>query len=81
MVKLNKTYIKIRDINNDLEYDKDSHNYINIIQDSRIKNKVNKLISEGELLMKKNSKVNISNNLNDNGLYFSLNKSGEKYSN
>ena len=81
MVKLNKTYIKMRDINNDLEYDKDSHNYINIIQDSKIKNKVNKLISEGELLMKKNSKVNISNNLNDNGLYFSLNKSGEKYSN
>ena len=81
MVKLNKTYIKMRDINNDLEYDKDSHNYINIIQDSRIKNKVNKLISEGELLMNKNSKVNISNNLNDNGLYFSLNKSGEKYSN
>ena len=81
MVKLNKTYIKMRDINNDLEYDKDSHNYINIIQDSKIKNKVNKLISEGELLMKKNSKVNISNNLNDNGLYFSLNKSGEKFSN
>ena len=81
MVKLNKTYIKMRDINNDLEYDKDSHNYINIIQDSRIKNKVNKLISEGELLMNKNSKVNISNNFNDNGLYFSLNKSGEKYSN
>ena len=81
MVKLNKTYIKTRDINNDLEYDKDSRNYINIIQDSKIKNKVNKLISEGELLMKKNSKINISNNFNDNGLYFSLNKSGEKYSN
>jgi len=81
MVKLNKTYIKMRDINNDLEYEKGSHNYINIIQDSKIKNKVNKLISEGELLMKKNSKVNISNNLNDNGLFFSLNKSGEKYSN
>ena len=81
MVKLNKTYIKMRDINNDLEYEKGSHNYINIIQDSKIKNKVNKLISEGELLMKKNSKVNISNNLNDNGLYFSLNKSGEKFSN
>ena len=81
MVKLNKTYIKMKDINNDLEYEKGSHNYINIIQDSKIKNKVNKLISEGELLMKKNSKVNISNNLNDNGLYFSLNKSGEKYSN
>ena len=80
MVKLNKTYIKTRDINNDLEYDKDSRNYINIIQDSKIKNKVNKLISEGELLMKKNSKINISNNFNDNGLYFSLNKSGEKYS-
>ena len=80
IIKNKKSYIKMRDINNDLEYDKNMHNYLDIIQNPKIKNKVNKLISEGDLLMKKNLKLNISNNYNVNGLYFSLNKGGEKYS-
>ena len=81
IIKNKKSYIKMRDINKDLEYDKNMHNYLDIIQNPKIKNKVNKLISEGDLLMKKNLKLNISNNYNVNGLYFSLNKGGEKYSN
>ena len=79
--KEKKPYIKISNINNKLEYKNDSKNYLNQIQNQKIKNEVNKLISNGAALMKKNSKINCLNQFNINGLYLTLNTNGEKYGN
>ena len=79
--KEKKPYIKISNINNKLEYKNDSKNYLNQIQNQKIKNEVNKLISNGAALMKKNSKNNCLNQFNINGLYLTLNTNGEKYGN
>ena len=79
--KVRKPYIKISDINNILEYDKDSKNYLNKIQNQKIKKEVNKLISKGASLMKNNPRENILNQFNINGLYLTLNKNEGKYGN
>ena len=79
--KEKKPYIKISDINNQLEYDKDSNKYLDKIENKKIKSELNKLISNGASLMKKNSKINSLNQFNINGLYLSLNKNEEKYGN
>jgi len=81
MNKVKKPYIKISDINNKLEYNNDSINYLNKIQNQKVKKEINKLISEGASLMKKNSKINGLNQFNINGLYLTLIKNGEKYGN
>ena len=79
--KEKKPYIKISDINNQLEYDKNSNKYLDKIENKKIKNELAKLISNGASLMKKNSKINSLNQFNINGLYLSLNKNEEKYGN
>ena len=79
--KVKKAYIKINDINNNLEFPKDEQNYSSKIQNPKIKNELNKLISNGALLMKKNSKENLLNQFNINGLYLTLNKNDDKYGN
>ena len=81
MNKVKKPYIKISDINNKLEYNNDSINYLDKIQNQKVKKEINKLISEGASLMKKNSKINGLNQFNINGLYLALIKNGEKYGN
>ena len=80
IIRDKKPYIKITDINNNLEYNKDDQNYLSKIQNPNIKNILNKLISNGASLMKKNSKENMLNQFNVNGLYLTLNKNGNKYS-
>ena len=80
IIKEKKPYIKIIDINNNLEFNKDDQNYLSKIQNPSIKNILNKLISNGASLMKKNSKENMLNQFNVNGLYLMLNKNGNKYS-
>ena len=80
IIKEKKPYIKIIDINNNLEFNKDEQNYLSKIQNPSIKNILNKLISNGTSLMKKNSKENMLNQFNVNGLYLMLNKNGNKYS-
>ena len=81
MNKVKKPYIKISDINNKLEYNNDSINYLDKIQNQKVKKEINKLISDGASLMKKNSKINGLNQFNINGLYLTLIKNGEKYGN
>ena len=80
IIKEKKPYIKIIDINNNLEFNKDDQNYLSKIQNPNIKNILNKLISNGASLMKNNSKENMLNQFNVNGLYLMLNKNGNKYS-
>ena len=80
IIKEKKPYIKIIDINNNLEFNKDDQNYLSKIQNPNIKNILNKLISNGASLMKNNSKENMLNQFNVNGLYLTLNKNGNKYS-
>ena len=80
IIKDKKPYVKITDINNNLEYNKDDQNYLSKIQNPKIKNILNKLISNGASLMKNNSKENMLNQFNVNGLYLTLNKNGNKYS-
>ena len=80
IIKDKKPYVKITDINNNLEYNKDDQNYLSKIQNPNIKNILNKLISNGASLMKNNSKENMLNQFNVNGLYLTLNKNGNKYS-
>ena len=80
IIKDKKPYIKITEINNNLEYNKDDQNYLSKIQNPNIKNILNKLISNGASLMKNNSKENMLNQFNVNGLYLTLNKNGNKYS-
>ena len=79
IIKEKKPYIKIIDINNNLEFNKDDQNYLSKIQNPNIKNILNKLISNGASLMKNNSKENMLNQFNVNGLYLTLNKNGNKY--
>ena len=79
IIKEKKPYIKITDINNILEFNKDDQNCLSKIQNPKIKNILNKLISNGASLMKKNSKENMLNQFNVNGLYLALNKNGNKY--
>ena len=79
IIKDKKPYVKITDINNNLEYNKDDQNYLSKIQNPNIKNILNKLISNGASLMKNNSKENMLNQFNVNGLYLTLNKNGNKY--
>ena len=79
IIKEKKPYIKIIDINNNLEFNKDEQNYLSKIQNPSIKNILNKLISNGASLMKNNSKENMLNQFNVNGLYLTLNKNGNKY--
>ena len=79
IIKDKKPYVKITDINNNLEYNKDDQNYLSKIQNPNIKNILNKLISNGASLMKNNSKENMLNQFNVNGLYLMLNKNGNKY--
>ena len=81
MNKVKKPYIKISDINNKLEYNNDIINYLDKIQNQKVKKEINKLISDGASLMKKNSKINGLNQFNINGLYLTLIKNGEKYGN
>jgi len=81
MNKVKKPYIKISDINNKLEYNNDSINYLDKIENKKVKKEINKLISDGASLMKKNSKINGLNQFNINGLYLTLIKNGEKYGN
>jgi len=66
IIKVKKPYIKISDINNNLEFNKDDQNYLSKIQNPKIKNILNKLISNGASLMNKNSKENILNQFNVN---------------
>ena len=80
IIKDKKPYVKITDINNNLEYNKDDQNYLSKIQNPNIKNILNKLISNGASLMKNNPKENMLNQFNVNGLYLMLNKNGNKYS-
>ena len=80
IIKDKKPYIKITEINNNLEYNKDDQNYLSKIQNPNIKNILNKLISNGASLMKNNPKENMLNQFNVNGLYLMLNKNGNKYS-
>ena len=80
IIKDKKPYIKITDINNNLEFNKDDQNYLSKIQNPNIKNILNKLISNGASLMKNNPKENMLNQFNVNGLYLTLNKNGNKYS-
>ena len=80
IIKDKKPYIKITDINNNLEFNKDEQNYLSKIQNPSIKNILNKLISNGASLMKNNPKENMLNQFNVNGLYLTLNKNGNKYS-
>ena len=80
IIKDKKPYIKITDINNNLEFNKDDQNYLSKIQNPNIKNILNKLISNGASLMKNNPKENMLNQFNVNGLYLMLNKNGNKYS-
>ena len=80
IIKEKKPYIKIIDINNNLEFNKDDQNYLSKIQNPNIKNILNKLISNGASLMKNNPKENMLNQFNVNGLYLTLNKNGNKYS-
>ena len=80
IIKEKKPYIKITDINNNFEFNKDDQNYLSKIQNPSIKNILNKLISNGASLMKNNSKENMLNQFNVNGLYLTLNKNGNKYS-
>ena len=80
IIKEKKPYIKIIDINNNLEINKDEQNYLSKIQNPNIKNILNKLISNGASLMKNNPKENMLNQFNVNGLYLTLNKNGNKYS-
>ena len=80
IIKEKKPYIKIIDINNNLEFNKDDQNYLSKIQNPSIKNILNKLISNGASLMKNNPKENMLNQFNVNGLYLTLNKNGNKYS-
>ena len=79
IIKEKKPYIKIIDINNNLEFNKDEQNYLSKIQNPSIKNILNKLISNGASLMKNNPKENMLNQFNVNGLYLTLNKNGHKY--
>ena len=79
IIKEKKPYIKIIDINNNLEFNKDEQNYLSKIQNPSIKNILNKLISNGASLMKNNPKENMLNQFNVNGLYLTLNKNGNKY--
>ena len=81
MNKVKKPYIKISDINNKLEYNNDCTNYLDKIENQKVKKEINKLISDGASLMKKNSKINGLNQFNINGLYLTLIKNGEKYGN
>jgi len=81
MNKVKKPYIKISDINNKLEYNNNSINYLDKIENKKVKKEINKLISDGASLMKKNSKINGLNQFNINGLYLTLIKNGEKYGN
>ena len=81
MNKIKRPYIKISDINNELEYNKENINYLDKIQNQKVKKEMNKLISEGASLMKKSSKINSLNQFNINGLYLTLIKNGEKYGN
>ena len=79
-------YVKnkdIKDINNlnNLAYKEGNENYLNKIINPKIKNTVNKLISNGALLMKKNIKTNILNTINVNGSYLLLNNNNDKYGN
>ena len=78
----NKNYIKAKDITeiNKFGYNKEG-NFMNKIKNPNIKNKLNKLISSGALLMKKNIKTNMLNSLSINGLYLLLNKSLDKNGN
>ena len=80
IIRDKKPYIKIIDINNNLEFNKDDQNYLSKIQNPNIKNILNKLISNGASLMKNNPKENMLNQFNVNGLYLTLNKNGNKYS-
>ena len=80
IIKDKKPYVKITEINNNLEYNKDDQNYLSKIQNPNIKNILNKLISNGASLMKNNPKENMLNQFNVNGLYLTLNKNGNKYS-
>ena len=80
IIKDKKPYVKITDINNNLEYNKDDQNYLGKIQNPNIKNILNKLISNGASLMKNNPKENMLDQFNVNGLYLTLNKNGNKYS-
>ena len=79
IIKDKKPYVKITDINNNLEFNKDDQNYLSKIQNPNIKNILNKLISNGASLMKNNPKENMLNQFNVNGLYLTLNKNGNKY--
>ena len=81
VTKVKKQYIKISDINNKLEFNKENENYLSKIENPKIKKQLNKLISSGASLMKTSSKVNDLNQFNVNGLYLSLDKNGEKYGN
>ena len=80
IIKDKKPYVKITEINNNLEYNKDDQNYLSKIQNPNIKNILNKLISNGASLMKNNPKENMLDQFNVNGLYLTLNKNGNKYS-
>ena len=78
-----RNYIKSINVNNtnNLVYDNKNEIYLNKIINPKIKNHVNKLISNGSLFMKNNIKTNILNSININGLYLLLNNNNDKYGN
>lgn len=80
--RINKNYIKAKDINdiNKFGCNKEG-NFMNEIKNPSIKNRLNKLISGGALQMKKNIKTNVLNSLNISGLYLLLNKNLDKKDN
>ena len=83
IMNIKKNYIKFSDLKNEnnLIYNDGEENYINKILNPKIKNEVNKLISNGAKYMKKNIKTNILNSININGFYLLLNQSNDKYGN
>ena len=80
--KKKTNFIKYSDINN-IIYDKENNNknYVNKVINPIIKKELKKLITNGKILMKKNSKENILNNFNINGMFLLLNKNDNAYGN
>lgn len=78
-----KDYIKSKEIDNinNLGFKTDKINYISKIINPKIKTFVNKLVSNGCLYMKKNTKTNILNSINIDGMYLVLNTNNDVYGN
>jgi hypothetical protein len=81
MGNFKKNFIKIEGIKNviDLINKNNEENYLDKILNPKIKNELNKLISDGKKSMEKNIKTNILSSININGIYLLLNNNNAKY--